>query len=146
MPEPDPMRITPDRPSQARWAVPVVVVVAAIVIIAGGNSDGDGQSAAPAADRAVPVAAPAADEPGGEALFVLSLQSQGIAVDDRDAVVTAGRMVCDALDDDLNPATFGVSFAESSGLTLEQTGRVMGSAVVAFCPEHRQTLSDTFGT
>ena len=31
MPEPDPMRITPDRPSQARWAVPVVVVVAAIV-------------------------------------------------------------------------------------------------------------------
>ena len=86
--------------------------------------------------------APAVDP---ETLYITTLNISGVPVTDTAAAVAAGRAVCAAFDEGLDATAFGVSFAESSGLSLEQTGTLMGAAVAAFCPEHRPVIESLPG-
>lgn len=96
---------------------------------------GDGE-ATPSRSAAAPVGV----EAELELLYLATLQAQDVPAPDRDAAVAAGRAVCDAFDEGLDAVAFGASFAETSGLTLGQTGSLMGAAVAAFCPEHRGVI------
>lgn len=94
-------------------------------------------------DDATTPSAPAATvdlEAELETLYLATLQAQDVPIPDRANAIAAGRAVCDAFDDGLDATAFGVSFADASGLTLGQTGSLMGAAVGAFCPEHRGVI------
>ena len=64
--------------------------------------------------------------------------------------VTSGALMCELLDTGASPTEILVQFLDSFGPTPADAesalaGALLGSAVNAFCPQHRQLLTDDLG-
>lgn len=78
--------------------------------------------------------------PATDAAFLGLLKSRGMMVKDSATVIAAAHMICDGFDQGLDPKTFSLSFARTSGLKLSDSGYVMGAAVGMYCPQHRNMV------
>lgn len=132
--------------STGRRAVPWVVgVLGALVVV--GSTFGSGD--APAADVATGATASTASAAAPEApvpvlsaddQFIAAVESRGQVVTDEALMTSAGRGVCTAVEAGLSPVAVAVRIAADTQLTPRDAGYVVGAAVVAYCPEHRDQL------
>lgn len=111
--------------------VVIGVLIGAVALVASLFSGGNDPAPAPA------VSAPlSADDH-----FLVGLRIAGIQVGDEQSMIAGARLTCSAFDrgETLRDFARGVV---SQGIKPEAAGKIIGAAVAAYCPEHRDKLAD----
>ncbi|CAN3127208.1 DUF732 domain-containing protein [Mycobacterium sp. smrl_JER01] len=83
---------------------------------------------------AVLTAAPAGAD---DETYLEVLEMMEIPVADPSAAVALGRAVCAGLDQGQSVEAVANAIGTANGLTLDQSGMVVGASVAAYCDQHR---------
>lgn len=75
-------------------------------------------------------------------VFLATLAMEGIDVMDDDLMINVGRSVCGDLDKGTSFIRVGAAMASAADgvYSTQEVGYIMGAAIPAFCPEHRDKI------
>ena len=93
------------------------------------------------------IAIPAQADPTGDATFVEAVKQAGITFADPNSAVTAGKTVCEFLDQGKPMVdVVGLVVQQNSGISDVSAGKFTAIAASAYCPQYLHRVSDNGGS